>query len=137
MHQRSPLSEDTSEDQAEISEDQAKTPRDQAKALRNHWVVVWRGLGAGGMECVARTADLDLVKTVIEGLHMNFLLEDDEYDRIFDPEFIHSAPTIAAGLACRIRQASCHGWPEEVNVENGRVSETEVNETEAQGKNGY
>jgi hypothetical protein len=132
MHQHSPLFEETSENQAEIPENQAKASKDQAKASKKYWVVVWRDLGTGGMECVAQTADLDLVKTVIEGLHTNFLIEDDEDDRIFDPEFIHSASAIAAGLAFRIRQAGCRGWPEEVNLENGGVSETK-----AQGENGY
>lgn len=81
---------------------------------------------------MARTADLDLVKTVIEGLHTSFLLEDDEDDCTFDPEFIHSAPAIAAGLTSRMRQAGCRGWSEEVTLENGGVSETE-----AQRENGY
>ena len=83
-----------------------------------YWLVLWRSKGAGGGECAAQTADLDLVRTVIDGLHTNSLLEDDEQDRIFDPEFIRTAPAVAARLAREIRQAASCEWLEEGSEEN-------------------
>ncbi len=83
-----------------------------------HWLVLWCSQGAGGGEWVAQTADLGLVRTLIGGLHTNFLLEDDEQDLIFDPEFIRTAPAVAAQLAREIRQAASCEWPEERNEEN-------------------
>lgn len=85
-----------------------------------YWLVLWRSKGAGDRECVAQTADLNLVRIVVDGLHTNFLLEDDEQDR-FDPAFIRTAPAAAAGLAREIRQAAGSEWPEELNLKNGGV----------------
>ena len=87
---------------------------------------MWRGTGSGGAECVAQTADYGLVRAVISGLHLNYLLEDDKHDCIFDPEFVRAAPAAAAGLARQIRQAACRGWPAEVNEEVSEVSKTEA-----------
>lgn len=67
---------------------------------------------------MAWTANLDLVRTVVGGLHTNFLLEDDEQDRLFDPDFIRTAPAVAARLAREIRQAAGYEWPEEGSEEN-------------------
>ncbi len=83
-----------------------------------YWLVLWRSKGAGGRECVAQTADLNLVRTVIDGLHTNFLIEDDEQDRVLDPAFIRTAPAAAAVLTREIRQAASDDqaasdeWPE-------------------------
>ena len=78
-----------------------------------YWLVLWRSKSAGGRECVAQTADLDLVRIVIDGLHTNFLLEDDEQDRVFEPAFIRTIPAAAAGLVRAIRQAAGRERPEE------------------------
>ena len=77
-----------------------------------YWLVLWRSKGAGDRECVAQTADLNFVRTVIDGLHTNFLLEDDEQDRVLDPAFVRTAPAAAAGLVREIRQAASYEWPE-------------------------
>ncbi len=51
-------------------------------------------------------------------MHKDFLLEDDEQDRIFDSEFMCTAPAVAAHLTCEIRQAASCEWPEEGSAEN-------------------
>ena len=88
------------------------------EATTVYWLVVWQRTDAFHAKALAQTADMELVKTVIKGLHENHLLEDDEQDRIFDPEFIRSVPAVVAGLARRSRQAACRGFPDEVNEED-------------------
>ncbi|MGI4791258.1 MAG: hypothetical protein ACRYFS_20715 [Janthinobacterium lividum] len=71
---------------------------------------------------MAQTADLNLVRTVIDGLHTNFLIEDDEQDRVFDPAFLRTAPAVAAGLTREIRQAASYEWPETESEEIERAN---------------
>ncbi len=77
---------------------------------------------------MAQTADYGLVRAIISGLHLNYLLEDDKHDCIFDPEFVRSAPAAADGLTRLIRQAACREWPAEVNEKISEVSKTEAQE---------
>lgn len=87
---------------------------DQTEARAEYWLVLWRGAGTKDAAPVARTADRDLVKTVIKGLGINHLHEDDEQNCILDPELIRCIPAIIDDLTRRMRQAACHEWPNEV-----------------------
>ncbi|MGI4787972.1 MAG: hypothetical protein ACRYFS_03880 [Janthinobacterium lividum] len=51
-------------------------------------------------------------------MHTNFLLEDDEQDRVLDPTFIRTAPAVVAGLARAIRQAASREWTGTESEEN-------------------
>ena len=100
-----------------------------------YWLVLWCGEGTGRARCMARTADLDLVRTIVKGLHANSQHEDDEDDHVFDAEFVRSAPAVIDDLTRRIRQAAASGWVGEVKEENGNEENGAVSKDQTQESN--
>lgn len=63
-----------------------------------------RSKGVAYSQVVAYTSDPLLVRQVVAGLHRNWILEDDNKDRVVEAGFIASAPAAVAALDDHIRR---------------------------------